>query len=223
MGIHDGHRDRLKKRFAGHGLDSFDDHTVLELLLFYVLPRIDTNELAHRLIARFGGLDAVFEASIEELQKVDGIGENTAVFLRLIPQVSRRYHISKAARQAVLNSTELAGEYLIPRYLYERDEVLYVVCLDAKLSVLCCREMSRGAATSVDINIRKIVELALSQNASGVILSHNHTSGIALPSKEDRAATDEVQKALRLVDIKLIDHIIVAGDDFVSMSDSGML
>jgi DNA repair protein RadC len=223
MEIHAGHRERLKERFAQHGLDNFDDHNVLELLLFYALPRVDTNELAHRLIAHFGGLDAVLEAPVSELEKIGGIGRNTAIYLRLLPQVSRRYNMTKASRNKILNTTELAGAYLVPRFHYERDEVVYMICLDAKLQILCCREMSRGAVTSAEISIRKIVELALSQNASNVIISHNHTSGIAIPSAEDESTTLQIKRALAPMDIRLLDHIIVAGDDFVSMSDSGLM
>ena len=215
MGIHDGHRERLKQRFAQHGLDNFEDHNVLELLLFYALPRMDTNELAHRLIDHFGGLDAVFEAPVSELEKVSGIGRNTAIYLHLLPQVSKRYNVAKTRQQKILNTTENAGAYLIPRFAFERDEVVYMICLDAKLQILCCREMSRGAVTSTDISVRKIVELALAQNASNVIISHNHPSGIAIPSPEDESTTRQIKKALELVDVRLLDHIIIARNDYM--------
>lgn len=223
MSVHEGHRERLKRQFAEHGLDVLEDHAVLELLLFYTLPRVNTNETAHNLIAHFGGLDAVLEAPIDELTKFPGIGWNTAVLLHLVPQVSRRYGIVKARGGLILNSTEKAGAYLIPRFSYERDEVAYLVCLDSKLQIICCREISRGVATATDISARKIVELALAQNASSVILAHNHISGTALPSKNDEASTRMIKGVLTPIGIRLLDHIIVAGDDFVSMSDSGLL
>ena len=223
MNVHEGHRERLKQQFAEHGLDAFADHEVLELLLFYALPRIDVNELAHRLITHFGGLDAVLEAPIDELVKFPGIGWNTAVLLHLVSQVSRRYGIVKARDDDILNSTEKAGAYLTPFFAYERDEIALAVFLDTKLKVLSHKELSRGAVTATDISLRKIVEWALSLNASGVLLAHNHTSGVAIPSKADEASTRFIKDALAPIGLRLLDHIVVAGDDFVSMSDSGML
>lgn len=123
MGVHDGHRARMKARFVRNGLDNFDDHSVLELLLFYAVPRRDVNELAHALLDHFGTLDAVFEASYEDMMRVPGVGENVATLLTLIPQVGRRYQMAKRRQQTILRSSEDAGNYLVPLYLYERTEV----------------------------------------------------------------------------------------------------
>ncbi len=223
MNVHEGHRERLKKHFMEHGLQGFDDHTVLELLLFYSTPRKDTNPLAHMLLQSFGSLEAVFEAPAEELSKISGIGESAVTLLKLIPQVSRRYIIDKNRNHDVLDTTEKVGAYLVPRYMFERDEVVFVICLDAKLKVICCRELFRGVVNTAEISIRKIAELALAKNATSVILSHNHTSGIALPSREDEITTKQIKFALETMGISLTDHIIVAGEDFISMVDSGML
>ena len=223
MSVHDGHRERLKKRLLEQGLNAFDDHNVLELLLFFSMPRKDTNPLAHALIEHFGSLEAVLEAPTDELLKLGGIGENTAALIKLIPEISRRYAINKNRFDGILNSTEVAGSYLSARYQFERDEVVYIVCLDAKLRVLCCKELFRGDVNSTEVSVRKIAELALAKNASSVIISHNHTSGIALPSREDEITTRRIKTALESMGIALTDHIIVAGDDFVSKADSGLL
>lgn len=223
MGVHDGHRVRMKKRFLEHGLDGFSDHNVLELLLFFALPRQDTNPIAHKLMEHFGSLEAVFEATEDELASVPGIGDNAVALLKLIPAACRRYSMDKSRSCSILNSTEAAGAYLIPRFMFERDEVVYVICLDAKLKVLCCKELSRGVTNTAEISTRKIAELALAKNAASIILSHNHTSGIAIPSVEDELTTKRIKAALHTMGIDLIDHIVVAGEDFVSMADSGML
>ncbi|NCC67325.1 MAG: DNA repair protein RadC [Clostridia bacterium] len=223
MSIHDGHRKRLKNRFLEQGLDGFDDHNVLELFLFYALPRQDTNPVAHALLDRFGSLDSVFEAPVEELAKVAGIGENSAVFLKLVPAVARRYEMERNRPEKIIDSSEKAGAFLVPLYMLERDEVVYVMCLDAKGKLLCCKELFRGVANTTEISLRKIAELALSKNASSVIISHNHTSGIALPSAEDERATKLIKDTLERIGIELKDHIIVAGDDFISMADSRLL
>lgn len=213
----------MKRKMLEQGLDGFDDHNVLELLLFYALPRRDTNPLAHALLNHFGSLEAVFEAPLEELVKVPGIGENTASLLKLIPAVSRRYEMCKNAFGEILDSTTKAGDYLAARYLFERDEVVYIVCLDAKRRVICCKALFRGDVNSAEVSVRKIAELALVKNASAIILSHNHTSGIALPSREDERTTKRIKDALASMNITLLDHIIVAGDDYISMAESGLL
>lgn len=223
MGVHDGHRARLKQRFLRHGLDSFDDHSVLELLLFYAIPRRDTNELAHRLIERFGSLAGVFEARVEELMRVEGLGENAALLIKLVPQVSRRYAISKTAGERVIRSSEDAGRLLMPLFLYAREEIVYLICLDGKGRVISCKELSRGSVNETEVSVRAIVETALAQSAVSVILSHNHVDGFAIPSYEDEMTTRRIRSALLLVGITLADHIIVAGDDFVSFADSGLL
>lgn len=211
----------MKRRFLEHGIESFEDHHVLEILLFYALPRVDVNPLAHRLLEQFGSLAAVFDAPPEELMKVPGVGRNTATLIKLIPQVARRYMISRASLIDILDTSEKAGKFLLPYFFGERDEVVYLVCLDAKCKVLNCRLMFRGSVNSASVSVRKIVETALAFNATSVILAHNHTSGIALPSREDQITTRQVEAALRAVDIKLADHIIVADEDFVSLADSG--
>ncbi len=221
MSIHNGHRERIKKRFLEHGLESFEDHSVLELLLFYALPRGDVNPVAHTLMSRFGSLAAVFDAPAEELAKVPGIGMNTAELIKLIPQVSRRYLMSRASFDDILDSAKKAGEYLLPRFYAERDEIVYMVCLDAKCKVLNCKLLFRGSVNAANISIRKIVENALVYNSTGVIIAHNHTSGIAIPSEEDKITTRRIEQALKAVDITLTDHIVVADDDFVSMADNG--
>lgn len=223
MGEHERHRQRLRERFLREGLDGFAEHNVLELLLFYALPRKDTNDLAHRLIKTFGDLAGVFEATPEALMTVDGIGERAATLIHLVPEAGRRYLIAKEARGAVLSSVEAAGRYLIPHFMNCRDETVYLVCMDAKLKVLDCTCLGSGGTTSAPINIRRILELAILKNATYVILAHNHTSGIALPSPEDEATTLRVRDALAPAGVTLIDHIIVAGEDFVSLADDGIL
>lgn len=223
MGTHDGHRERLKRRFLEHGLENFNDVNALELFLFYAIPRQDTNELAHRLLDRFGSLASVLEATEEELRQVKGIGENAVTLLKLIPQMDRRYQMSKTSDQKRVRSSEEAGRILVPRYRYAREEIVYLLCLDSRSMLISCEEIGRGTLGEASISVRTIVETALKRNAAAVILSHNHVDGFAIPSKADRLATKQIYDALTLVGITLSDHIIVAGDDFVSFADSGLM
>ena len=220
--VHGGHRARLREQFLRSGLDSMSDVQVLELLLFFAIPRRDTNPIAHRLLERFGSLSAVFEAPVTELSRVEGVGESAALLLNLVPQAARRHLIDRAKFEQVLDTTEKCGRYLLPFFHGERDEVVYLLCLDAKCKVLDCRMLFRGGVNTAGVSVRKIVEAALTYNATSVVLAHNHVSGIALPSREDEATTRQIRTALDAVGILLADHIVVADDDFVSMADNGL-
>ena len=222
MGVHDGHRKKMRARFLETGLDAFADHEALELLLYYAIPRKDTNGIAHELMNRYGTLEAVLSAPVEDLMRVEGIGEQAAVLLKLVPKVVQKARLS-ANKDTILNSTERAGSFLLERFRGEKNEVIYQLCLDKKGKLLSCRRLNEGGADSSELNLRRLVENALLASASAVILSHNHPSGIALPSTEDYVTTERVQEALRMVGVTLVDHIIVADDDFVSMADSGIL
>lgn len=219
--IHDGHRKRVKKKFHDHGLESFTDIEALELLLMYAIPRQDTNELAHLLLNRFHSFRGVLEAGIADLEEVEGVGPNAAGLVALVTALNRRYLAAGGEDRPILNSTEAAAGYLMPRFAYLKKEAALLLCLDGASRLLCCRELGRGTAGSVLFSARDVVDTALRENAVGVILSHNHLTGTALPSSADRHATRELFHALRLIDVRLLDHIIVCDGDCVSMRDSG--
>lgn len=219
--LHGGHRQRLKNRFLEEGLEHFDDHQVLELLLFYCIPRQDTNPIAHALLDHFGSLSQVMEAPPSELQKVPGMGEASAAFLSLINAFTRYYQINRASSLVILNTLEQCGSYLMPFFYGRRNETVYLLCLDAKCKVLCCKEVGEGSVNSASVPIRRIVEMALGANATSAILAHNHPSGLAFPSDEDQLTTRQLAIALAAVDITLVDHMIIADDEFVSLRQSG--
>ena len=222
MPVHEGHRARKKEQFRAHGLDAFADHEVLELLLYYAVPRQDTNPIAHRLMQKFGSLEAVF-SDRETLEEVEGVGENASTLLTLMLPLMRRVRASAGAHETVLSDAEQAGDYFLDLFFGEREEKLYEVCLDAKGRLLACHLVAEGDTDSVQLNMRKIVENALKCGASSVLLAHNHPSGVALPSPSDNATTLSVFDALRTVGVELADHIIVADDDFVSLRHNGLL
>ncbi len=223
MGVHDGHRARTREQFRSHGLDSFADHEVLELLLFYAIPRKDTNTIAHALIDRFGSLEQVLAAAPEELEKVPGVGENAATLLKLIPQITRRARVSSASNEKVLDTTERIGAFFVEQFVAETNEIMYQLCLDAKGRMLGCHKISVGDVSSVSLNLRKVVEHALRSNAVLVALAHNHPSGVAFPSHEDKIATTLAREALETIGVRLVDHIIVADDDYISLRHEGLL
>lgn len=221
MATHDGHRERLRERFSREGLDGFTEVQVLELLLFYCIPRRDTNPIAHALLERFGSLTQVLEAPASELEKVPGMGRSAALFLNLVPEVSRYYQVNKVGQNTVLNTIEKCGCYLMPFFVGRRNETVYMLCLDAKCKLLCCTEISEGSVNSASVSPRKAVEVALAANATTVVLAHNHPSGLAVPSSEDIYTTRRIAAALEVVDVLLADHLIIVDDDFVSLAQSG--
>ena len=218
MGLHDGHRQRKRQQFLSHGPQSMADHELLELALFYAIPRRDTNETAHRLLEQFGSLDRVLTAP----EQVEGVGQNAAVLLRLIGAMGDRAR-RPGREEKIVASVDQAGAYFLRLLDGQRTEQLYQLCVDAKGKVLSCRMLSQGQADMTVLSLRQVVENALLSGASGVFLGHNHPSGVALPSPADMEATTQVRDALKRLDIRLIDHIIVADGDYVSMASSGLL
>lgn len=223
MGVHDGHRERLKARYIEHGLGNFNELNTLELLLFYAIPRKDTNVIAHELLDRFGSLAGVFDASVYELKEVRGIGENAAVLISMIPQLMRKSLISESENHPVIDSSGKAAEYLFPRFAFEREEIFMLLCLDSQNKLISCVEVARGVVNSVETNVRRIAELALKNRASSVIISHNHPDKVIYPSREDDYVTKQVFAAMDAICIRLEDHIIIAGDKYVSYAEKGML
>ena len=208
MGLHDGHRQRSKRRYLALGAEGMEDHQLLELLLFYAIPRQDTNETAHRLIQRFGSLQGVLHAAPEELTSVEGVGENAAVLVRLVGDMALRARCSSLP-QKVLNSPDRTGAYFMELLAGEK--------------LLTCRCISKGSVAASPVSVRQVVENALYAGASSIILAHNHPSGVALPSQQDLLVTRQIQEALSPLNIRLADHVVVADSDYVSMAESGLL
>ena len=220
MSVHQGHRARVKERFSREGLDGFSEHQVLELLLFYAIPQRDTNEIAHNLLNRFGTLSDVFNAPVKELKKVEGMGENVAIFISLIRQLKRYCHMNATPKATVLNSLDECGDYLVPFFEGLVNETAYLLCLDAKRKVISCRPVDEGDVNSTGVSIRKVVDMALTENATSVILAHNHTSGVAVPSADDVQTTYQIANALQFIGVTLVDHFVIADGDYVSMVHS---
>ena len=212
MGVHEGHRDRMKREFLQGGLRHFSEPRVLELLLFYSRLQGDVNPLAHRLLEAFGSLSGVLDASPADLAKVPGVGENTVVLLKLIPAVAARYLASRT-------SASLRTLFL-PYFFGARNEMSFLACFDGKLKLLGVRLLSEGSPSANEISLRKIATEALALGATAVVLAHNHPSGIATPSQEDIFITHYIRDALQPLGITLYDHVIMTDDDMVSLKDS---
>lgn len=220
-GIHEGHRARMKKKLLENGERSLADHELLEVLLYYAIPRRDTNELAHRLLEQFGSLRGVLSAPVQELACVSGVGQQAALLLGMVPMLCRR--AAQREKEQILNSVDACGAYFTELLGSSRREMLWQVCLDGKGKVLSSRCLAEGDVSMAAVSVRQVVEYALRAGAVGVVLAHNHPSGVALPSQADIVVTQQVRDALAPLGIKLRDHIIVADRDYVSMAQSGLL
>lgn len=223
VNLHAGHRQRVKERFLEHGERVFDDYQLLELLLFYGVPRRDTNPLAHQLMNRFGSLAGVLNASPEALRKIPGLNENAMVLLHLMPQLMRRYQQSEIDRETIITSISDAADYLEPYFFGLQIERVYLLSGDNRGRVLGCELLGEGGALAVGLDTRRLTEIALRHRASWVILAHSHPSGLAVPSGDDILTTLNCRDILRPLGIALRDHLIFADGDYVSMQQSGML
>ena len=221
--IHEGHRGRLKQQFAEHGGEGMNDIQFLEMLLYYAIPRSDTNELAHALLKRYGTLRGVLDAEVSDMQQVEGIGEGASLFLKTVREALRRYVNSPSQEKGFICSSGDAGRYFVPILQYETEEKVYLLCLNARGGVISCSHVATGTLSVVNVSIRKLVDEAVRRRCVQVVLGHNHPAGFAIPSIEDRMFTQELKKALQLMEIHLMDHIIVADGDYVSFAQSGYL
>ncbi len=222
-GVHEGHRNRLKKQFSEHGGLGMNDIQFLEMLLYYAIPRRYTNELAHALLERYGTIRGVLDAPAGDLVNVPGIGDNAALFIEVVREALQRYVTSPNKETNYIFSSSDAGKYLVPILRYERTEKVYLMCLNGRGAIISCGEIASGTLSTVNVSIRKIVDIAMRSHSTSVVLAHNHPAGFALPSTEDRAFTYELKHALGLMDIQLKDHILVADGDYVSFAQSGYL
>ncbi len=222
MAVHDGHRQRMLSRFLNHGMDTMHSHEILEILLYYAIPRRDTNPIAHALLENFGSLRAVFDAPYEELLKVEGIGPAAATLIKMIPQMARAY-IDHSGETYIVNSRESAAEYLLPKFVGRTKETAFMLCLDSKNKVVACVQVAEGNVNFARITSRNIVEAAVKHNAAAIVLAHNHPNGIAVPSAEDIETTKRIVRLCRELGMPMLDHIIVADNDYVSMAETGYL
>ena len=222
-GEHAGHRQRMRERFIRQGLEGFAPHEILELLLFYAIPRQNTNPLAHRLIDHFGSLHGVLEAPVEELMKVEGVGESAAVLLSLFFHTARQLEFSRE-KALELISNRMEAEAHCRRLLNGlKQEHLYAVCLNGQMGVISDVLIAKGTISEVPAYPRLVVEAALRHNAHAVVMCHNHPGGQLVPSQVDVESTYAISHLLAGIGITLADHIIVSNGQTLSMNSEGYL
>jgi DNA repair protein RadC len=221
----EGHRERMRARYIQNkGLDAFADHEIIELLLFYDIRRQNTNILAHKTLERFGGnLHALFNADPKMIQQKTGLSENASVLLSLIPHLAKRHHYSSWGKKIVFNNTEDLGNYLKIPFIGQSAEAFFMMCLDNRMGLKCAQMLEQGTLDWVELYPGRIVEYALSGGASYVVFAHNHPSGDPKVSEADIISTLSIMRQLRPFNITVLDHFIIAGDNYISFAEKGLL
>lgn len=214
---HSNHRARVRKLFRESGIKGLSDHNVLELLLFYSIPRKDTNITAHNLINEFGSLKGVLNASVEALSQVDGVGEYTATFLSLINQTAKRCLEEEKDSAFMCNDAEKVSDYAKKCFMADTSESIVFLMFGADAKFVSATKLVGSSVADISVNKRAILQAALKYNAVFMIMAHNHPGGVAAPSAEDITATRVVANLLSEIGSRLCDHVIVSGNDAFSL------
>ncbi|WP_291953386.1 JAB domain-containing protein [Campylobacter sp.] len=222
--LHNNHRQRVRARFIRDGsLDSFEEHQVLEMLLFYAVPRKDTNELAHKLINEYGNLFTLMNAKPEDIMKRCKISETTAVLISMIPYLCRKFLSSGLnTDKPIIDNFNMAKSYFEAALAGQCFESFYMICLDLNKKLKKVVKISDGISNSAPIYMEKIVGDALLYNTSFLIVGHNHPSGTMKPSSADLNVTMKIISACKAINITVLDHIIICGEDAFSFAKKGL-
>lgn len=212
--MHEDHRQRMRDRYLQNGFQGFSDHEMLELVLFYAIPRTNTNDIAHALLERFGSLTRVFEANVDELKQVPKVGAHSAILLKTLFELMRRCARETDNLSKRFDRVSLIAQYFCRSFLGFDHECLYAMFLDNGMTMIDCCLISEGTVNSSSVNVRGIVEKALAKKASSIVLAHNHPHGVAIPSSADLEFTDTLNNFLAPLSVKLLEHLIIVGDRF---------
>lgn len=216
-----GHRKRLRTRYINAGISAFSDHEILELLLAYSIPRMDTKEIAKKLLNQFGSLKSVLSQPPEMLQKVDGMGEASSILLNITGSVGTV--AARPKKGEILDSFERVQEYLRKRFRFQRKEQLIALLLDSSNRLLATKTIDMGTVDRAVVHPRNLVEKVIQTGATALILVHNHPGGRTEPSREDLELTKQLAKLGRSLAFQVLDHLIVAGDSICSMKQLGFM
>jgi DNA repair protein RadC len=219
--IHSGRRERLREAFVKHGLETFNEKQVLEFALGFVIPRIDTNPIAHRLIKQFGSLNGVIEAHPDKLKNVEGVGAQASVFLSFLRQLVT-YSLNQKTDTQTIKNTAQAVKYFGPIMAGYSDEVFCLACLD-KAGKIILHENTIGDIHKVNISLRNIMDAVLRVRAATIIVAHNHIAGNPTPSEADIQLTRQIINLLEPLEITLMDHVIFGNGAHYSFLTQGLI
>ncbi len=221
--LHDKHRQRMREKLLLHGSAAFNDHELLEMLLYNVIPRQNTNPLAHLLINTFGSLDKVLEAPYETLITVEGVGKQIATYILLISSVYKRIQLEKNDGPIVVYNSETAANIILPEFYGVNEEKIFLLALDKNYVLKYKGFLHSGTHDTVEFCVREIINKCVPVNASRYYLAHNHPSGLATPSESDARSSILTENILTPMNMLMEDHFIIADNDYVSLRESKML
>ncbi len=221
--IHKGHRKRLREKFLKSGLAGFHDYEIVELLLTLGSPRKDCKPQAKEALKRFKTLRGVLSASAEELQQIEGIGPHSAFGVRLVQEVAREYLKGKIVEQPLLKSSGEIFDYLYHALRDRKKELFKVIYLSSQNQIIEVADLFEGTVDSSAISPREIIEEALKNNAVALVFVHNHPSGNPAPSTSDKQLTRELVYVGKIMQMKVVDHIIIGDDCYYSFADEGLI
>ena len=221
--MHEGHRDRMRTRYLQEGADGMAAHEILEILLYGIIPRGDTNEIAHHLLDEFGSISNLIEADPHEIAKTSGVGIKSAVFLSLLHELVLRYEREKLEQKPALISIPRSVDYCKALLAFRPRECFYAICLDSRRKIIHTSKISEGTVNDASVSPRLVVERALRYKATGILLCHNHPSGNVRPSYEDIILTNQLKNMLEPLGVQVVDHIIIGENQYFSFFENDML
>lgn len=221
--VHANHRNRVKQKFVKYGLSPFEEHEILEMLLYFSIPQMDTNPLAHSLIKEFGSLKEVLDAPIERLTTVKGIGENSAILIKFLSSMLSKYGQLKTKEKIVIKNQNIAKSFVSSLFNGVSNEQFYVICVNAKSEVIGYKELNSGSETKVDVDIRQLTNFVLQKKCDRILIAHNHPNSNPFPSDSDIGMTRKICNSCILNDIELLDHLIYSPYGIISFAEEGFI
>ncbi|WP_022818884.1 RadC family protein [Fusobacterium russii] len=225
MNVYNGHRKRIREKYLKTSIQTLFDYEILELLLSYAIPRKDTKDLAKILLKKFGNIEKILNSKKEELEKIDGLGEVSITFLKLIGELPGILYENKLKNNDVttIKNKENLLKFLRSKIAYEKIEKFYVLYLSNSNELIAYEEKSSGTLDKSAVYPREIYKDVIKYNAKAIILAHNHPSGNIKPSKNDMDITKEISEGLKNFDALLLEHIIITENSYFSFLEEGLL
>lgn len=216
--LHKNHRQRVKNNYINNGIDAFEDHKIIEMLLFYGLPQKDTNEIAHVLMNKFGSISGIMDADIEDLCTVKGISYHVASLIKLTRDLAKIYANERMAPGKTVSHIDDVANYIMKKYMYLDVERFGILGIDSNNKIKGFMFITEGTAGSTDVDLGVAVAKVLGKKWTNIVLSHNHPSGNLKPSSKDIATTDTLVRYFKTVGVNVIDHLIVCDNDYLSIA-----
>lgn len=220
--LHNGHRQRFKERFRQTGIESFADHEVIEMLLYFGIPYKNTNDLAHVLLNKFGGISDVLDADYEELVNVSGIGDHTALLIVFMRELFRRYSKDKLSQKRVYKDADSIAEYAITHYIGVTSEHVELFLFDAAGHMIDHVTLCEGSLSSCSVNPELLGKYIYAARAASFVICHNHPSGMLVPSDEDLIVTREIYRAFSALNKHMMGHLLICGGQYVDILDKAI-